>query len=388
MKRSPNWKKEELLLALDLYMSHDLEWLNKINDKTPEVVALSEVLKQLDLFETVESDSFRSVGSIRMKLANFMALDFRYGKDALGNIGKSDKTVWNEYHNIPQTLHAECVSIIQNHFVGTMTEVVAEYLSRYTVEEIIDHRVDGYRAAYASINNLISLASDAGHEDVKKLAEVLALSLNKYIPEEKPVYVEHGGINQARVKAPEKIGAVVRNYMRELIELGIIKGQTLQNLQSSQWCRNRLHISHPLLKQLDETKSVKEQLRDANGYLRYWKDVHEIDEKKYVICKEWYEEHRIHFLDWIKTLKLDVDSEDLQKILKTILDADTSDVYISFPELRSKFSMIEALDQVLNQFIDWGILIPYQGSLRDYLVDDYEMLYQMLENPDKYIITR
>lgn len=77
--RSPNWS-EEVMLALDLYVNRDLAYLNRMSDSTSEIVGLSGLLNALDL-HLERPKKFRSTGSIRMKLANFMALDDKYRED-------------------------------------------------------------------------------------------------------------------------------------------------------------------------------------------------------------------------------------------------------------------------------------------------------------------
>ena len=77
--RSPNWHECEVMLALDLYLNKDLKWINRMSDSTFEIIALSKILNALD-FYSEKPDNFRSTGSIRMKLANFMALDEHYDK--------------------------------------------------------------------------------------------------------------------------------------------------------------------------------------------------------------------------------------------------------------------------------------------------------------------
>lgn len=72
--KSPKWNDDELKLALELYLSHDLKWLSKISDATPEIIALSEILNGLDYAQNISVEKYRSTGSIRMKLANFKSL--------------------------------------------------------------------------------------------------------------------------------------------------------------------------------------------------------------------------------------------------------------------------------------------------------------------------
>ena len=106
--RSPNWLEEEVMLALDLYVHRDLSWINKMSDSTYEIIALSKLLNGLNL-HSEKPTNFRSTGSIRMKLANFMSLDDRYTRKSLGNVGGLDKKVWEKYKNDYSSLHEKCI---------------------------------------------------------------------------------------------------------------------------------------------------------------------------------------------------------------------------------------------------------------------------------------
>ena len=106
--RSPNWHECEVMLAMDLYLNKDLKWINRMSDSTFEIIALSKILNALD-FYSEKPDNFRSTGSIRMKLANFMALDERYQKNSLDNVGALDKSTWKKYSKQKEELHRVCV---------------------------------------------------------------------------------------------------------------------------------------------------------------------------------------------------------------------------------------------------------------------------------------
>lgn len=99
VKKSPNWKEEELVFVLDLYMKHDLKWLNSASEKTNEIVEMSNFLRNLDLFdeENKKNPSFRSPSSIHMKLMNFKGLDPKYKRYGLRNGSNLDRKIWSEY---------------------------------------------------------------------------------------------------------------------------------------------------------------------------------------------------------------------------------------------------------------------------------------------------
>ena len=68
--RSPNWHECEVMLALDLYLSRDLQWINRISDSMFEIIALSQILNALDFYDE-KPDNFRSTGSITYSMYKY-----------------------------------------------------------------------------------------------------------------------------------------------------------------------------------------------------------------------------------------------------------------------------------------------------------------------------
>jgi 5-methylcytosine-specific restriction protein A len=70
--RNPVWSRDELLLALNLYLQIGLP----SNQEHPSVHQLSERLRQLtDLTAAPNQQVYRNVNGVYLKLANFRALD-------------------------------------------------------------------------------------------------------------------------------------------------------------------------------------------------------------------------------------------------------------------------------------------------------------------------
>lgn len=67
--------------------------MSKISNNTVEAQALSYILKNLDVIKCEHDEKFRSTNSIRLKLANFQALDDRYGRPSMSNVGNLDKDI-------------------------------------------------------------------------------------------------------------------------------------------------------------------------------------------------------------------------------------------------------------------------------------------------------
>lgn len=92
MRDSP-WKRDELILALDLYMN--IRQTPLVSD--PDVIELSKTLRTLPIFPASErSDKFRNPNSVGMKCGNFQYLDpeVEGGLPAGSKLGEE---IWNEF---------------------------------------------------------------------------------------------------------------------------------------------------------------------------------------------------------------------------------------------------------------------------------------------------
>jgi 5-methylcytosine-specific restriction enzyme A len=95
--RNPNWARDELIIALDLYLRN-----GQLDDKHPEVLKVSQTLNALPIHTTrPDIDKFRNPAGVALKLANFAALDPRYGGAGMTRGGKGDASVWEELNSSP-----------------------------------------------------------------------------------------------------------------------------------------------------------------------------------------------------------------------------------------------------------------------------------------------
>lgn len=97
---NPTWTRNELILALDLYLSHRDNLPGKASD---EIRGLSKLLRNMaEKFYIDDNTTYRNTNGVYMKLMNFKALDPDYtknGKVGLTRVGKHDKQVWAEFWN-------------------------------------------------------------------------------------------------------------------------------------------------------------------------------------------------------------------------------------------------------------------------------------------------
>ncbi|MDQ3705610.1 MAG: hypothetical protein M3437_10390 [Chloroflexota bacterium] len=114
MPRNPMWSREELILALDLYIREGMP------DKShPEIIKLSQLLNQLSAnMPHPDGTRFRNPNGVAMKLANFAALDPAYHGRGLTSGGKGDQKVWDEFRLDRQRLKDEAARIRQEAAIG------------------------------------------------------------------------------------------------------------------------------------------------------------------------------------------------------------------------------------------------------------------------------
>lgn len=95
--RNPAWERDELILALDLYLGAGL-----LDDSDKRVVALSELLNGLPLHPLrADAARFRNPNGVALKLANFAAIDPSYPGRGMSRGGRGDRQVWDELAGQP-----------------------------------------------------------------------------------------------------------------------------------------------------------------------------------------------------------------------------------------------------------------------------------------------
>ena len=107
--KSPPWSRDELILALDLYMRHNPI---KINAKHKEIINLSNILKKLSTHDG--NNKFRNPTGVYMKLCNYLRFDPEYPGTGLTRGGKLEEIIWKEFSNKPEYLNNIAKSIIYN----------------------------------------------------------------------------------------------------------------------------------------------------------------------------------------------------------------------------------------------------------------------------------
>ena len=111
-KRNPPWSRDELILALDLYLRFRQSPPGK---NSAEVAALSGFLGEIRRVQwRTEDDTFRNANGIYMKMMNFRRFDPEYtdgGRVGLVRGNKEEEVVWNDFHDDPEALATAVAAI-------------------------------------------------------------------------------------------------------------------------------------------------------------------------------------------------------------------------------------------------------------------------------------
>ncbi|MED3871980.1 HNH endonuclease [Priestia megaterium] len=167
-KKNPPWKRDELILALDLYFRKNP---NHISNKHREVIKLSAILNSLPIHEEkLNAEKFRNPHGVYMKLCNFLRFDPDYPGKGLERGSKLEEKVWNEYYNDKAKLHNIAQSIIAS---VTNKEEASKSTKSEEEEEFPEgkvlYRVHKYRERN---NNLVKKKKQVAKEADKLRCEV------------------------------------------------------------------------------------------------------------------------------------------------------------------------------------------------------------------------
>lgn len=115
MARNPNWTRDELILALELYFKTNPLHTSKNH---PDIVNLSELLNSLPIhFRAEQEETFRNPDGVYMKLCNFLRFDPSYEGEGLSAGSKLDEEIWSEFSTKHSYL-SETADAIRRNFSG------------------------------------------------------------------------------------------------------------------------------------------------------------------------------------------------------------------------------------------------------------------------------
>jgi 5-methylcytosine-specific restriction protein A len=112
--RNPTWNRDELILALDLYMTNPA---NPPGKGSKAVAILSDLLNRLHRLNGSDAnDTLRNANGVYLKMMNLRSLDPQFiaqGKVGMTSGGKLEKVIWAEYVNRRAALASDAAAIRQ-----------------------------------------------------------------------------------------------------------------------------------------------------------------------------------------------------------------------------------------------------------------------------------
>ena len=125
--RNPNWSRDEVVLALDLYFAVGRR---QPPASDPEVVALSDLLRRLPLYGPSDRlPTFRNPTSVSMKLGNLLAVDPQHSGGGLPRGGRVERETWVDFGGDPVAVRkaADAIRVLARDGVPGQTEDPEEF---------------------------------------------------------------------------------------------------------------------------------------------------------------------------------------------------------------------------------------------------------------------
>jgi 5-methylcytosine-specific restriction protein A len=122
--KNPPWTRDELILALDLYVREPSARGSKTH---PDVQKLSDLLNRLPIRPGAGIDAnYRNPNGVGMKLSNFLRYDPDYEGKGLERGGKLEEEMWNEFADDRKRLAKVAAAIRSNYDTDEAEPLAAE----------------------------------------------------------------------------------------------------------------------------------------------------------------------------------------------------------------------------------------------------------------------
>jgi len=414
--KSPNWLEEELILAVNFYLEHGRKWINSCSDKSPDIIAFSNLLKSMALFSKEQKgiSNFRSPDSVHMKLMNFKGIDQDNTAEGLRNSSILDRKVWNDYVNNPELLRAKVASILSefspsaavsielpsgsmqdNHYSTTLSnarrllETLSEQFRLVREKAVSIESIDESQKIMNLMYDYISQLA-VWHNAIDELIGPILKEVEVMQDQDQnPMAISQKAERHTKSRKQKKnstknapvqmkIGQYVLRSFKIIAEESLLSAEDISNLSNAEWCRDNLHLGFAFLKAIDRSKPIAGQAYEGN-YQRYWMQPHMYGTAGYLLCKEWFEQNRKYYDAWISKFGVQQSSQ------HATIEQSTDDVTSQVPSTIgiagiecSANSWKEVLIQVCNYVIslksfDDNILLnndELKGRTRNYFNKD------------------
>lgn len=232
--RNPNWTKDELILALELYFRDETAIGNKSH---PEVIRLSQILNSLPIHsDGVQEANFRNPTGVAMKLSNYLRFDPSYKGKGLDRGNKMEEVVWNMYSS-----DIDALTKVKNAIIGNISFLKESRSSQ--IEDSLEEASEG------KVLTRVHKTRERNKAIVKKKKESVlrktgALKCETCSFDFKEIYGELGeGFAECHHKKP--VSQLKNNEKTKLDDLAILCAN----------CHRMIHRSKPW-KTIDELKTI------------------------------------------------------------------------------------------------------------------------------------
>lgn len=232
-KRNPNWSRDEVILALDLYFKHEGR---DPGDTHPDVIALSVLLREMA--DRTGVGTFRNPNGVAMKLMNLRSLDPHFtssGGKGLASASKLDRAVWEEFSG-------------NRLAIAVAAEAIREGIIAELDEDVLDE-IDSYEAKEGRVSYRL-------HKHLERDRKIIALKKEKVLKEKGKLECEACSFDfQASygIRGQGCIDAHHMNPVHAMEEGSVTTMDDLALLCSN--CHRMVHIAKPWLT-LDELRQL------------------------------------------------------------------------------------------------------------------------------------
>lgn len=101
----------------------------------------------------------------------------------------------------------------------------------------------------------------------------------------------------------EKVGNFVRRKLDELIMQGLLTDEEIDNLKDLKYSKDAFGINYEFFREIENGEAVNNR-RIIKGYSRYYSKPYNINERKLILCNQWFDRNRDNFYAWVKQIEL------------------------------------------------------------------------------------
>lgn len=180
-----------------------------------------------------------------------------------------------------------------------------------------------------------------------------------------------------------KIGQYAKEYFTKYFQSNISK-EEIENFTNRDWCHDTFGICYPILKLVDISIPIKEQVNYNNQYRRYYSNpILNINNNHYIICSQWYSSFKTKLISWINNQQKFNKPYEGEIEDKTVIKLGKEYSGIKLPSTLFVF-ILKTIEQYKDTQFETGRL---STNLSDIILKqtNYEKPHHVINNIRKYL---